>query len=105
MEEISGGYLDIFSFQEYLNLETRIYLQKHWRLPTQRAQAGMARDRITRSSQDTMLYRVDLQRFNNGVLVVDYLAYSARDGLAKLGAEGKEWLFGMAMNLLFLRRN
>lgn len=91
VEEISGGYLDIFSFQEYLNLETRefIYRSISDHLLSE-PKVGMARDRITRSSQDTMLYRVDLQRFNNGVLVVDYFGLTLpATGLAKLGAEGK----------------
>ena len=55
---------------------------------------GIGRSRVTKTAEDSMLYQIEMKRLKNLNFLVDYSGLDlAREGLLKLGGEGKPAAF------------
>ena len=98
----ADGFLDLASIEQYLLADhhTDLRLVNRSTLIEREPKIGIARSRDTLSSEDHMLYRIDMSRFKNrdGIygFVVDYECHkplSTEGGLLKLGGEGKSFAY------------
>jgi len=96
VENVKNGILSKLDFEEYLKGETNIITySKIDNYLIDEPKIGIARSSQTHSSQEGMLYRVDMKRLENNKsekinIVVDFEGLDLpEEGLMKLGGEGK----------------
>ncbi|KTE90030.1 hypothetical protein AT727_08870 [Desulfitobacterium hafniense] len=91
VEQDLEGYLDSATFKEYLNSGAEeFYYKKLSDYIHNEPKIGITRSKQTHSSQEHMLYRVDMRRMDKASFVVGYTGISLpQEGFIKLGGEGK----------------
>ena len=96
----ADGLLDMEATEQYLQGDDRnLLLTTRATLVEREPKTGIARDRHTLSSEEHMLYRIDMSRFKNRDgnygFVVDYECPKnlPKTGLLKLGGEGKSFVY------------
>lgn len=97
----ADGLLDLVGIEQYLVADdTALLLVNRNTLIERESKIGIARSRDTLSSEDHMLYRIDMHRFRNrdGIygFIVDYECHKplpTEGGLLKLGGEGKSFAY------------
>jgi len=100
IESDVDGLLDMGAFSRYLRgNDTPLLLTERATLIERESKIGIARSRETLSSEEQMLYRIEMSRFkdNDGSygFVVDYECPESlpHRGLLKLGGEGKSFVY------------
>lgn len=97
----ADGLLDLVNIEQYLLADdTYLQLVNPNILIERESKIGIARSRDTLSSEDHMLYRIDMSRFKNrdGIygFVVDYECHKplpTERGILKFGGEGKSFAY------------
>ena len=97
----ADALLDLLSIEQYLQADdTNLLLVNRNTLIEREPKIGIARSADTLSSEDHMLYRIDMSRFKNNDgnygFVVDYECHKSlpiEDGLLKFGGEGKSFAY------------
>ena len=98
IESGGDGLLDLGAVSRYLRgNDTSLLLTDRVEFIEREPKTGIARSRDTLSSEDHMLYRIDMTRFKNRNygFVVDYECPQSlpQKGLLKLGGEGKGFVY------------
>ncbi|MDE0630576.1 MAG: type III-B CRISPR module-associated protein Cmr3 [Caldilineaceae bacterium] len=111
IESDADGLLDMGAVSRYLRgNDTTLLLTEGATLIEREPKIGIARSRETLSSEEQMLYRIEMSRFKNSDgsygFVVDYECSESlpHRGLLKLGGEGKSFVYQnivVDMSLLF----
>lgn len=111
IESDADGLLDMGAFSRYLRgTDTPLLLTERATLIEREPKIGIARSRETLSSEEQMLYRIEMSRFKNSDgnfgLIVDYDCPEnlPQKGLLKLGGEGKSFAYQdvvLDLSLLF----
>ena len=96
----ADGLLDTTDIGQYLQGDNQnLFLINRTSLIERESKTGIARDRHTLSSEEHMLYRIDMSRFKNTDgnygFIVDYECPGnlPQKGLLKLGGEGKSFVY------------
>ena len=96
----ADGLLRVGSITRYLSgNDNNLLLTNRTTLIERESKTGIARDRHTLSSEEHMLYRIDMSRFKNRDgnygFIVDYECPEKlpQKGLLKLGGEGKSFVY------------
>ena len=95
----ADGLLRLGAMSRYLQGIEELQLTDRATLVEPEPKVGIARSRITLSSEDHMLYRINMSRFKNSDenygFVVDYKCAKTlpQTGLLKLGGEGKSFVY------------
>ena len=96
----ADGLLRVGAFIRYLSgSDNGLLLTNRTALIERESKTGIARDRHTLSSEEHMLYRIDMSRFKNRDgkygFIVDYECPKdlPQKGLLKLGGEGKSFVY------------
>ena len=95
----SDGLLDTLAIEQYLQGDDNLPLIDWATLVEREPKVGIARSQATLSSEEHMLYRINMSRFKNSDgnygFVVDYKCSKSlpQKGLLKLGGEGKSFVY------------
>lgn len=92
VENIVGGLMKIEDFQKYLDNKEGVFkdILETGKLIIQEPKIGISIDSNKGASEEAMLYRVGMQRWNSLSILVGFTGLDIPEkGLMKLGAEGK----------------
>ncbi len=93
--DIAGGLLSAPSLKDYLHLlSAEFYFDLLEDYVMAEPKIGIGRSRVTRTAEDAMLYQIEMKRLENLNFLADYSGLDLpREGLLKLGGEGKPAAF------------
>jgi CRISPR-associated protein Cmr3 len=91
VQGVRGGLLNDLSLCDYLHLSTReFYYDSLAGYVTSEPKVGIARNPVTRASEDTMLYSIEMKRPVDLSFLADFTGLALpQEGFLKLGGEGR----------------